>query len=103
MKNLWIASALAVACVASMAKIPAPVLDDARVHVVNLSRGDMIEVLLVNTSGENVQAHIVRNAPADLTWTTGERPEKENPGALPPVIPVGGWLWGRSGHREGAV
>ena len=29
MKNVWIASALAAACVASLAKIPAPVLDDA--------------------------------------------------------------------------
>ena len=29
MKNLWIAAVLAAACVASLAKIPAPVLDDA--------------------------------------------------------------------------
>lgn len=29
MKNLWIAAALAAACTASLAKIPAPVLDDA--------------------------------------------------------------------------
>lgn len=29
MKNVWIAAALAVACVASIAKIPPPVLDDA--------------------------------------------------------------------------
>ena len=29
MKNIWIAGALALACVASLAKIPPPVLDDA--------------------------------------------------------------------------
>lgn len=82
-------------------QVPAPVPEDARIRVVNLSRKSAIEVLLVNCSSETANPQIVRNAPAGLEWTLGiDTASAEH---LPQEIPAGGWLWGRSLKRSGAA
>lgn len=74
-------------------QVPTPVLDDDRIKVVNLSRSNTMEILLVNCSGVPVQPSIVRNAPQGLAWAAG--PSDEMASDLPQEIVAGGWLWGR--------
>ena len=80
-------------------QMPAPVVEDACIRVVNLCRKGTIEVLLVNCSSEPARAMIVRNTPAGVTWTVGADTDGAVPS--PQEIPVGGWLWGRSLKKEG--
>ncbi len=86
--------------VAPSDQVPTPVLKDACIRVVNLSRKDMVEVILVNCSDETVRPHILRNPPAGIAWSTGSG--KDKTAALPHEIPAGGWLWGRGERRAGA-
>ena len=87
--------------VAPSDQAPTPVLDDVRIRVVNLSRKDFIEVILVNCSDEAVHPRFLRNAPAGLAWTTDNSSDRRT--ALPHQIQAGGWLWGRGERRAGAV
>jgi len=82
-------------------QVPAPIPEEARIRVVNLSRNSIIEVLLVNCSSDPVRPRIVRNAPTGLAWTVGISTDKVD--SLPRDIPAGGWLWGRSQNSTGAV
>jgi hypothetical protein len=83
-------------------QVPTPTLDDARIRVVNLSRRDHIEVLLINCSEEMARPTFLQNPPQGILWTAGA-----NEGAsenVPPEMPGGGWLWGRrqpaTGHTD---
>jgi hypothetical protein len=87
--------------VAPSDQAPTPVLDDARIRVVNLSRRDFIEVILVNCSDENVHLRFLRNAPAGMAWTAGNNGDRT--AALPHQIQAGDWLWGHGERRAGAV
>ena len=85
--------------VAPREQVPTPVVEDARIRVVNLSRKGAIEVLLVNCSNDPARSTIVRNTPPGVTWTVGA--DTEGTVTLPQEIPVGAWLWGRSLKKEG--
>lgn len=80
--------------------VPSPVPDDSRIRVVNLSRRDTLEVLLINCASETVSPRILRNAPAGITWALGG--DAGSTSRLPNEIPVGGWLWGRSRNMADA-
>ena len=80
--------------VAPRDQVPAPLPDDARIRVVNLSRSGAIEVLLINCSNDLVHPRIVRNAPTGMAWSVGADTDRTD--HLPQEIPARGWLWGRS-------
>lgn len=80
---------------------PTPVPDDGRIRVINLSRRNIKEVLLVNCATEAVRPRIVRNALNGLVWTAGSNAERRE--TLPQEIPPGGWLWGRRDDHSGVA
>lgn len=75
-------------------QVPAPIVADPRLRIVNLSRKGAAEVLVVNASAENVRLQFVHNAPVGLAWHLGEDPEATS--EPPDDVPADGWLWGRA-------
>lgn len=79
--------------VAPSDQVPTPVTEDIRIHAVNLSTKDVIEMILVNCSDDMVHPRFLRNAPNGMVWKVGGGSGES--AALPADIPPGGWLWGR--------
>jgi len=79
-------------------QVPAPMMNDSRVSIVNLSRRGHLEFLIVNISLQPARPAFLRNAPKDLKWVSGSDFSQTHP--EPPEIPPQGWIWGQSGFAR---
>jgi hypothetical protein len=79
-------------------QVPTPLLDNAKIRVLNLSREGRVELLLVNCSEQPVEARFVRNAPQGLAWSFGIDETRR----VDPALTIGGrgFLWGRTPDRR---
>jgi hypothetical protein len=75
-------------------QIPTPILNNGALSIVNLSREDVVEILIVNHSAITATPTFVRNEPGSLDWIAAS--DLNTTAAWAPDIPAGSWIRGRS-------
>ncbi|MDH3947326.1 MAG: hypothetical protein OEU74_00030 [Gammaproteobacteria bacterium] len=75
---------------------PCPSPTDARLRIANLSCGDNMEFLVVNSTDTDLELTWEQNTVPTLSWITSDgQPVATAGGESPPCIPSRDWLWGK--------